>query len=71
MIFASNFFLAIQTAVLYKKNAPKMFKSNLFMFLGLLVSCDIKKNYYLQGASHSRFSTEVLLGELCQFGPFN
>ena len=43
MIFASNFFVAIQTAVLYKKNAPKMLKSNLFMYLGLLVFCDKKR----------------------------
>ena len=40
IIFNSNYFEAIQAAVLYKKNASKMFKSSLFMFLGLSVSCD-------------------------------
>ena len=43
MIFNSNYFQAIQAAVFYKKNVFKIFKSNLFMFLGLLVSCDKTK----------------------------
>ena len=40
IIFDFNYFQAIQTAVFYKKNASKMFKRNLFMFLGLPVSYD-------------------------------
>ena len=43
MILYSNYFEAIQAAVFYKKNAFKMFKSSLFMFLGLPVSCDKNK----------------------------
>ena len=38
-MFKYNYFEAIQAAVFYKKNASKMFKSSLFMFLDLLVSC--------------------------------
>ena len=38
MTFDSNIFEAIQAAVFYKKNVSKMFKSSLFMFLGLPVS---------------------------------
>ena len=43
VIFNYNYFEAIQAAVFYKKNASKMFKSNLFMFLDVLVSCDKNK----------------------------
>ena len=35
MIFDSNYFQTIQTAVFFKKNTFKMFKCNLFMFLDL------------------------------------
>ena len=38
-----TYFKAIQAAVFYKKNAFEMFKSSLFMFLGLLVPCDKNK----------------------------
>ena len=44
IIFHSNYFQAIQTAVFYKKNASKMFKRNLFMFLDLQVSKYQNKN---------------------------
>ena len=43
IIFDFNYFEAIQAAVFYKKNASEMFKSSLFMFLGLLASCDQNK----------------------------
>ena len=43
IIFDSNYFEAIQAAVFYRKNASKMFKSSLFMFLDILVSCDKNK----------------------------
>ena len=43
IILNSNYFQTVQAAVFYKKNASKMFRSNLFMFLGLLVSCDKNK----------------------------
>ena len=36
-------FQAIQSAVFHKKNESKMFQSNSFMFLDLLVSCDKNK----------------------------
>ena len=35
IIFGSNYFQAIQTAVFYKKTASEMFKFNLFMFLDI------------------------------------
>ena len=34
------FFQANQAAFFYKKNASKKFKSNLFICLGLLMSCE-------------------------------
>ena len=44
IIFDSSDFQAIQTADLYKKNASKMCKHNLFMFLDLQGSCDQNQN---------------------------
>ena len=44
MIFDSNYYQTIQTAVLYKKSTFKMFKCNLFMFLYLQGSFDQNKN---------------------------
>ena len=48
IFFDSNYFEAIQAAVFYKKNASKMFKSSLFMFLSLPVSCDKNKKIKLR-----------------------
>ena len=48
IIFDYNYFEAIQAAVFYKKNASKMFKSSLFMFLGLPVSCEKNKKRSLE-----------------------
>ena len=42
-IFDSNYFQAIQAAGFYNKNASKMFKSCLFMFLALSVFYDKNK----------------------------
>ena len=42
-IFDSYYFQAIQIAVFYKKDASKIFKHNVFMFLNLQVSY-AKKN---------------------------
>ena len=44
IIFDSNYFQAIQTAVFYKKNASKMFKCKLFMFLDIQGFCDKNEN---------------------------
>ena len=40
LIFDSDYFQAIEAAVLYKKYTSKNFKSIFFMFLGLLLFCD-------------------------------
>ena len=44
IIFSYNYFEAIQAAVFYKKNASKMFKSDLLMFLDLQVAGAKNKN---------------------------
>ena len=44
IIFNSNYFQAIQTSIFCKKNASKMFKCNLFMFLDIQLSGDQNKN---------------------------
>ena len=55
LIFDSNYFEAIQAALFYKKNASKIFKSSLFMFLGVTVSYDknkkikLRENWLLKG----------------------
>ena len=41
-VFDSKYFQPIQAAVGSEKNLSTMFKYNLFLFLGLLVSCDKK-----------------------------
>ena len=44
IILDSNYFQAFQTAIFYKKDASKMFKHNLFMFLDTHVSVNQNKN---------------------------
>ena len=42
-IINSHYFQAVQAAVFYEKKASQIFMSNLFLFLGLLVSFDKTK----------------------------
>ena len=44
IILDSIYFNAIQAAGFYQKNASKIFRPNLLMFLDLHLSCDQNKN---------------------------
>ena len=59
IIFDFNYFEAIQAAVFYKKNASEMFKSSLFMFLGLLVSCNQNRKWSLGKIDHWKVSSKI------------
>ena len=59
IIFNSYYFQAIQTAVFYKKNVFKMFKSSVFMFLGLPVSCDKNKKLSLGKIDYWKVSSKI------------
>ena len=57
IIFNYIYFEAIQAAVFCRQNASKMFKSSLFMFLDLLVSCD--KDWSLGKIDYWKVSSKI------------
>ena len=63
IIFNYIYFEAIQAAVFYKKNASKMFKSSLFMFLDFLVSCDKNKKLSLGKIDYRKVSSKIRWNE--------